>query len=35
MTGMTQQAYADMMLQGGRPVDGNRYKSEWEARARG
>lgn len=35
MTGMTQQEYADMMLQGGRPVDGNRYKSEWETGARG
>ncbi len=35
MTGMTQQEYADMMLRGGRPIDGNRYKSEWEARARG
>ena len=32
MTGMTQQAYADMMLHGGRSPDGNRYKSEWEGR---
>jgi protocatechuate 4,5-dioxygenase alpha chain len=35
MTGMTQQAYADMMLQGGRPPEGNRFKSEWEGRSRG
>ena len=27
MTGSTQQDYADMMLRGGRPVDGNRSKS--------
>lgn len=30
MTGKTQQEYADMMLNGGRNPDGNRYKSEWE-----
>jgi protocatechuate 4,5-dioxygenase, alpha chain len=30
MTGMTQQAYADMMLHGGRSPDGNRFKSEWQ-----
>ncbi|HEV7666317.1 MAG TPA: protocatechuate 4,5-dioxygenase subunit alpha [Chloroflexota bacterium] len=30
MTGMTQQEYADMMLKGGRSVEGNRYKSEWQ-----
>jgi protocatechuate 4,5-dioxygenase alpha subunit len=35
MTGMTQQEYADMMLRGGRPPEGNRYKSEWEARGNG
>jgi protocatechuate 4,5-dioxygenase alpha chain len=35
MTGMTQLEYADMMLKGGRPVDGNRYQSEWESRERG
>jgi len=29
MTGMTQEQYADMMLHGGRKVDGNRSKSEW------
>ena len=27
MTGSTQQDYADLMLRGGRPVDGNRSKS--------
>jgi protocatechuate 4,5-dioxygenase alpha chain len=35
MTGMSQQDYADMMLQGGRPAEGNRFKSEWESGARG
>ena len=30
MTGMGVEAYRDMMLNGGRPIDGNRYKSEWE-----
>jgi protocatechuate 4,5-dioxygenase, alpha chain len=35
MTGMTQQAYADMMLHGGRSPDGNRFKSDWEDRPRG
>jgi protocatechuate 4,5-dioxygenase, alpha chain len=29
MTGSTQQEYAQMMLNGGRPVEGNRSKSEW------
>ena len=29
MTGLTQEQYAQMMLDGGRPVDGNRSKSEW------
>ena len=28
MTGMSQQAYADMMLHGGRSVEGNRYTEE-------
>jgi protocatechuate 4,5-dioxygenase alpha chain len=32
MTGSTQEAYAKMMLEGGRPVEGNRYKKEWEKR---
>ena len=35
MTGMTQQQYADMMAHGGRPIDGNRYASEWEGRGNG
>ena len=30
MTGMTQEQYAQMMLQGGRTPDGNRFKSEWK-----
>jgi protocatechuate 4,5-dioxygenase alpha chain len=30
MTGSTQEEYAKMMLEGGRPVKGNRYKREWE-----
>lgn len=30
MTGMTQDNYADMMLKGGRPVEGNRSKADWE-----
>ena len=29
MTGSTQDAYAQMMLRGGRSPDGNRSKSEW------
>jgi protocatechuate 4,5-dioxygenase, alpha chain len=29
MTGSTQAEYAEMMLHGGRPIDGNRSKSEW------
>jgi protocatechuate 4,5-dioxygenase alpha chain len=32
MTGSTQQEYADMMLHGGRSVEGNRSKSEWHNR---
>ena len=28
MTGMTQELYAQMMLHGGRPIEGNRSKSE-------
>jgi protocatechuate 4,5-dioxygenase alpha chain len=35
MTGMSQQDYADMMLKGGRPVAGNRSRSEWEGGAHG
>jgi protocatechuate 4,5-dioxygenase alpha chain len=30
MTGSTQAEYAQMMLNGGRSVDGNRSKSEWK-----
>jgi protocatechuate 4,5-dioxygenase alpha chain len=30
MTGLTQDQYARMMLDGGRPIDGNRSKSEWK-----
>ena len=32
MTGKTQADYADMMLKGGRPPEGNRSKSEWKTR---
>jgi len=32
MTGSTQEKYAEMMLQGGRPAAGNRSKSEWQNR---
>ncbi len=32
MTGMTQEEYAKMMLHGGRPIAGNRSKSEWKNR---
>jgi protocatechuate 4,5-dioxygenase alpha chain len=30
MTGSSQEDYAQMMLDGGRPPDGNRSKSEWK-----
>lgn len=30
MTGMSRDAYRDMMVNGGRPIEGNRSKSEWE-----
>jgi protocatechuate 4,5-dioxygenase alpha chain len=30
MTGLTQEQYAQMMLDGGRPIEGNRSKSEWQ-----
>ena len=30
MTGMGRDAYREMMLSGGRTIEGNRYKSEWE-----
>jgi len=29
MTGSTPEAYAQMMLTGGRSIEGNRSKSEW------
>ena len=29
MTGMGREAYRKMMVEGGRPIEGNRYKSEW------
>jgi protocatechuate 4,5-dioxygenase alpha chain len=29
-TGMTAEAYAAMMLAGGRPIEGNRSRAEWE-----
>jgi protocatechuate 4,5-dioxygenase alpha chain len=30
MTGMTEEEYRDMMVNGGRSPDGNRYTHEWE-----
>jgi len=30
MTGSSQEEYAQMMLNGGRPPEGNRYAAEWE-----
>lgn len=30
MTGMSEEAYRDMMVSGGRSVEGNRYTREWE-----
>lgn len=30
MTGMSREAYRQMMLDGGRPPDGNRYQKEWD-----
>ena len=30
MTGVSREEYRDMMLHGGRPIEGNRSKSEWE-----
>ncbi|MBV9440823.1 MAG: protocatechuate 4,5-dioxygenase subunit alpha [Candidatus Eremiobacteraeota bacterium] len=32
MTGSSQKEYAEMMLRGGRPPEGNRSKTEWEGR---
>jgi protocatechuate 4,5-dioxygenase alpha chain len=31
-TGVTEQEYVAMMLAGGRPIDGNRTRAEWDAR---
>ena len=31
MTGASEEEYRDMMLAGGRPIDGNRSKSEWQS----
>lgn len=30
MTGMSEEEYRDMMISGGRPIEGNRYLHEWE-----
>ena len=30
MTGMSPEEYRNMMLSGGRPIEGNRYKKEWQ-----
>ena len=35
MTGLTQPDYAQMMLNGGRSPQGNRFKSEWENKSSG
>jgi protocatechuate 4,5-dioxygenase alpha chain len=32
MTGMEQEAYRDMMLKGGRSIEGNRSREEWKTR---
>jgi protocatechuate 4,5-dioxygenase alpha chain len=32
MTGLSQEQYAQMMLAGGRPIDGNRSKADWKER---
>src|SRR5260221_9589517 len=34
MTRSTQEQYAQMMLKGGRPIEGNRYRREWENKKR-
>ena len=33
MTGMSEADYRDMMLRGGRPIEGNRYQHEWSQRS--
>lgn len=30
MSGMESEDYREMMVNGGRPIEGNRYKNEWE-----
>ncbi|MFC7409848.1 MULTISPECIES: protocatechuate 4,5-dioxygenase subunit alpha [Hydrogenophaga] len=35
MTGMDEADYRDMMLRGGRPIEGNRYRHEWLQRSGG
>ena len=35
MTASTEEAYARMMIAGGRSPDGNRYQSEWDAKLAG
>lgn len=35
MTGVSFEEFCEMMDEGGRPVDGNRYTHEWEARSDG
>lgn len=32
MTGMSEADYRDMMLRGGRPIEGNRHRHEWTGR---
>ena len=32
MSGSTQEEYAQMMIKGGRPIEGNRSKSDWKSR---
>ena len=34
MSGVTGEAFAQMMVEGGRPADGNRHRHEWEGRDR-
>lgn len=35
MAGATEEEYRQMMIEGGRPIDGNRSKSEWKKRGKG
>ncbi len=35
MTGMSEDDYRQMMIGGGRPIDGNRYTHEWETAGAG